>query len=103
MRYTKKPVTIDAMQWHGSDSDAHHVVLWILNSGGKAHYQSTPIQAPGPGRGITEVPPHIVIETLEGNMKAFPGDYVIKGIKGEFYPHQGAFFLEAYEPAEEDE
>lgn len=103
MRYTKKPVTIDAMQWHGSDTDAHHVVLWILNNGGKAHYQSTPIQVPGPGRGLTTVPPHIVIETLEGAMKAFPGDYVIKGIKGEFYPHQGAFFLEAYEPAEEDE
>lgn len=103
MRYTKKPVTIDAMQWSGSDSDAQHVVLWILNNGGKAHYQSTARKHAAPGRGLYTVPPHIVIETLEGSMKAFPGDYVIKGIKGEFYPHQGAFFLEAYEPAEEDE
>lgn len=100
MRYTKKPVTIDAMRWSGSDSDAHHVVLWILNNGGKARYQSEPRQSKGRA-GI--IPPHIVIETLEGAMKAFPGDYVIKGIKGEFYPHQGEFFLEAYEPAEEDE
>lgn len=101
MRYTKKPVTIDAMRWSGSDSDAHHVVLWVLNNDGKAHYQSATTHVGGPGRGMTEVPPHIVIETLEGRMKAFPGDYVIRGIKGEFYPHQGSFFLDAYEPAEE--
>ena len=103
MRYTKRPITIDAMQWHGSDSDAHHVVLWILNNGGKAHYQSTPIKVAGPGRGITTVPPHIVIETLEGKMKAFPGDYVIKGIKGEFYSCKADIFSQTYEVAEDDD
>lgn len=103
MRYTKKPVTIDAMQWHGSDSDAHHVVLWILNNGGKAHYQSTPIQIPGPGRGLTTVPPHIVIETLEGKMRMMPKDYAIRGVQGEHYPCREDIFLETYEPAEESQ
>lgn len=33
----------------------------------------------------------------------FWGDYVIKGIKGEFYPHNGALFLQAYDSVEADE
>ena len=103
MRYTKRPVTIDAMQWHGSDSDAHHVVLWILNNGGKARYQSTPIKVAGPGRGVTTVPPHIVVETMDAQGRVFPGDYVIRGTQGEHYPCAQSVFLETYEPAEEGE
>jgi len=43
--------------------------------------------------------PFVVIPTLEGEMVAFPGDWVVKGIKGEFYPVKAAIFEATYEPA----
>lgn len=42
-----------------------------------------------------------VIATMEGNMTCSPGDYVIKGIKGEFYPCKPDIFEATYEPATE--
>lgn len=41
-----------------------------------------------------------IIETLEGDMKANAGDYVIIGIKGEKYPCKEEIFKETYEPVE---
>lgn len=40
----------------------------------------------------------VVIETLEGVMKVSPGDWVIRGIKGEFYPCKPDIFEQTYEP-----
>ena len=39
------------------------------------------------------------IGTLEGTMLARPGDWIIKGIRGEFYPVERSIFEETYEPA----
>ena len=41
----------------------------------------------------------LMIPTLEGNMKASFGDYIIKGVKGEFYPCRKDIFEETYENA----
>lgn len=42
----------------------------------------------------------LIINTLEGNMKANVGDYIIKGLKGEFYPCKPDVFHEKYEVIE---
>lgn len=42
----------------------------------------------------------IVIETLEGDITASLGDWIIKGVKGEFYPCKPDIFDATYEPAE---
>lgn len=42
----------------------------------------------------------IVIQTLEGSMLASPGDWIIKGVKGEFYPCKPDIFAATYEAAE---
>jgi hypothetical protein len=42
----------------------------------------------------------LTIPTLEGDHKAMPGDYIIKGIKNEFYPCKPDIFEMTYEPAE---
>ena len=47
----------------------------------------------------TEV--EVLIETLEGTMKANPGDYIIRGIKGELYPCKPDIFKETYEKIQE--
>lgn len=43
----------------------------------------------------------IQIETLEGVMTANPGDWIIRGVKGEFYPCKPDIFAATYEPVDE--
>lgn len=45
---------------------------------------------------------HIVISTLEGDMRANPGDWIIKGVNGEFYPCKPDIFEKSYEPVEDE-
>ncbi len=42
-----------------------------------------------------------VITTLEGNMQVTYGDYIIKGVNGEFYPCKPEIFLKTYEEVAE--
>lgn len=42
--------------------------------------------------------PKLLIETLEGTMEASIGDYIIRGIKGEFYPCKPGIFNASYDP-----
>ena len=44
---------------------------------------------------------HLVIFTLEGNHRADIGDWIIKGLIGEFYPCKDEVFKQKYEPVEE--
>ncbi len=79
--YRKKPIVIEAIQYNGNNKEE------ILNFMDNNHYQ---IFEDG-----------IVIYTLEGNMKISPNDWVIKGVKGEFYPCKPDIFEASYE-IEED-
>lgn len=84
-RYRKKPVVIEAMHWDGAVNTATLIIDWMLANGGTARYHDGPSA--------------LSIDTLEGTMTAVPGDYVIKGIKGEFYPCKEEIFEATYEPA----
>jgi hypothetical protein len=42
----------------------------------------------------------LLIQTLEGVMEARPGDWIIKGVAGEFYPCKPEIFAQTYEPVE---
>lgn len=86
---TKKPVTITAVLWDGSQSEAGNVVEWIESQGGSATYKEA-----------NESPNHkqrIEITTLEGRFAASPGDWVIRGVKGEFYPCKPDIFDATYD------
>jgi hypothetical protein len=89
MQYRKKPVVIDAQCWLGTAETAVSIVNWILDSGGEAYYVVDPIAAR----------PYIAIETLEGVMRASVGDWIIRGVQGEFYPCKPDVFEATYEPA----
>lgn len=43
----------------------------------------------------------LMIQTLEGNMKASPGDWIITGVHGEKYPCKPDIFEKTYEPVED--
>lgn len=45
----------------------------------------------------------MLVHTLEGTMRAGLGDYIIRGVRGEFYPVKEAIFQETYEEARDEE
>lgn len=78
---------IEAERWMGDDTAAASELLIRLGLG-----QYAPVLDSDGG---------FLINTLEGLMTASKGDWIIKGIKGEFYPIKNDIFLETYEKVEE--
>ncbi len=78
-RYRKKPVTVEAMGPLSYDNAAS-IAHWC-------------------GGGVTRALDAVAIETLEGTMRAALGDWVIRGVQGEFYPCKPDIFAATYEPA----
>lgn len=94
-RFRKKPVEIQAWQWDGSASGASPIIDWILSSDGIAKYSCADVRPLGcPG---TEDAHLLMISTLEGDMRAVAGDWIIRGIQGEFYPCRSDIFAATYE------
>lgn len=85
MKYRKKPVVIEAFQWNGGG--AADWPDWFRNSTHNAV-------------GANPNPPTLVIYTLEGAMRADPGDWIIRGVQGELYPCKPNIFAETYEAVE---
>ncbi len=84
MKFRKKPVVIDAIKWTGHNLEEMHKfmdssrIVWnpLLGEGGA-----------------------LFILTLEGEMQADTGDWIIRGVKGEFYPCKPDIFAATYEAA----
>lgn len=97
MKYRKKPVVIDAVQWTGTN---HREMFDFLTD-----YQCTDQYMPAEGKNFYidhwKVPGGLVIKTLEGEHLASIGDYIIRGVHGEFYPCKQDIFKETYEEVEE--
>lgn len=77
MKYKTKPVEIEAVEWTGKNRqeiyDFTGMISWKFSDG------------------------ELVIPTLEGDMRANKGDFIIKGLKGEFYPCKPDIFYMKYE------
>lgn len=88
-KFRKKPVVIEAVQWTGMNPDE---IRAFAGNDVAIDYLDTAWEV-GKGR------PHvsITIHTLEGDMIADVGDYIIKGIRGEFYPCKPDIFEATYE------
>ena len=98
-KFRKKPVTVEAMcvlaytemlppaEWNGHVGGA--VWRWMHDCGSKLHVEQAGY---GPVYGI--------IPTLEGPMKVSVGDWIIRGVQGEFYPCKPDIFRATYEEAE---
>lgn len=87
MKYRKKPVVIDAYRLPAAGEDVPDSFHQWCEEVGFTEFES--------GRDET-----LVIPTLEGAMTAQPGDWIIKGVNGEFYPCKPDIFDKTYEPAE---
>lgn len=83
MKFRKKPVEIEARQL--TSTNAGEIASWCFGN-----------VRGGPGGGSRDG--SVLIDTLEGQMVASVGDWVIEGIHGEFYPCKPDIFEATYEP-----
>jgi hypothetical protein len=99
MKYRKKPVVIEAILWTGEDNERG--IGAALNFIDISTLPLAPDDAHiHAGVGFTPSDGNLYIPTLEGTMCASPGDYIIKGVKGEYYPCKPDIFAATYEPVE---
>lgn len=80
-KFRKKPVVIEAIQWNGSNM---YEVIEFTDGSDNFGF----------------VDDKVSIETLEGVMTASLGDWIIKGVHGEFYPCKPDIFEKTYEPVD---
>lgn len=87
MRYRTKPCEIEAVQWTGKNPS--EIMMFVGESNYTMHWNphKTPI---------------FIIHTLEGNMAASIGDYIIRGLRGEYYPCKPDVFQQKYEVIPDD-
>lgn len=83
MKYRKKPVVIEALQVVYGKTDVQEVIDFVGEENLKDIQTSEP-----------------KISTLEGDMLISDGDYIIKGVQGEFYPCKPDIFVATYEKAD---
>ncbi|MCP3709771.1 hypothetical protein M3I54_22770 [Paraburkholderia sp. CNPSo 3274] len=92
-KYRKKPVVIEAFQLpiapvDGTTNEEHENAVWSFVAwANQAKFKNWTSERDGA----------LSIETLEGTMTAQPGDWIIKGVKGEFYPCKPDIFSATYE------
>lgn len=87
-KFRKKPVIIEAVKYDGTSTAIAEIRKWM--DGEEFIRRSVRSRDIGP----------LSISTLEGEMKASPGDYIIKGVQGEFYPCKPKIFEQTYEPVD---
>lgn len=79
MKYRKKPVVIEAVQW--TDENTEEVLSFCCGTAHEDEFGG------------------MFVHTLEGPMRASVGDFIIRGVKGEFYPCKPDIFWLTYEVA----
>jgi len=94
MKYRKKPVVMEAIQYKGCITDD---IKNFTNECIKVEYTVGTSEDGGYFQQYTRV----TISTLEGEMLVSDGDYIIKGVNGEFYPCKPDIFKKTYEKLEE--
>ena len=91
-KFRKKPVVIEAMQF--TDESKEYIFNVFVTCRKYPDFERHKDQT------MDYSKPILVIETLEGNMEAKLGDWIIKGVNGEFYPCKPDIFEKTYDPVD---
>jgi len=94
-KFRKKPVVIEAMRFDGTRPSIEAICRWANDYRPAEDDPWITYVFTGP-----DDVQDVLIDTLEGHMRADPGDWIIKGVKGEFYACKPDIFEETYEAAE---
>ena len=101
MKYRKKPVVIEAIQWVGKNE---RNMFDFLTNNTKTDIIPTleedTFRVDLCNGGCQ--PGNLIIKTLEGEMKAEIGDYIVKDVNGEFYPCKSDIFTKTYDLVADD-
>ena len=96
-KFRKKPVVIESIQWTGKN----HREMFDFLSGQLQYKEYMTAQGAYFYIDHSKVEGGLVIKTLEGEHLASIGDWIIKGVSGEFYPCKPDIFEKTYEPVED--
>lgn len=104
-QFRKKPVVIEAMQFDGTWGSALRVMRWgsgayFVADGYEHDLRSAGELGGSTGNVLNEAMAFLVIPTLEGDHRADRGDWIIRGVQGEFYPCKPDIFAATYEAVE---
>lgn len=88
-RYRKRPVEIEAIHYDGHNDTEIRLWARIYDVTIATHHEGDP------GKGW-----YLLIPTLEGVMRADIGDWIIRGVKNEFYPCRDDIFSATYDPVD---
>jgi hypothetical protein len=94
MKYTKKPITVEAIQWTGRNFSGLWNWAYVY---GERHV----LQAGTGWNKARPIPPDerlVTVLTLNGPVEASVGEWIIKGVEGEFYPCAPDIFEATYSP-----
>lgn len=113
MRFRKKPVVIEAVKWNGysnnlgltngdpmADGARYEMPSWMPPCAPPLTTEAATRAAVKPGE-VRRYEDFLHIGTLEGVMACAPGDWIIRGVKGELYPCKPDIFAATYEPVDE--
>lgn len=89
MKYRKKPIVVDAFRF-----DVDNVPYWCEDTVMQGWY---PVRDEHGNQFFG-----VIINTLDGVMTAYSGDYIIKGVNGEIYPCKAEIFEKTYERVQDD-
>lgn len=84
MKFRKKPIVIDAIQWDGTNKTSIEIAYEF---GVSLEIEED----------FLSDEKYLIIPTLEGKMKASPQDWIIKGVNGELYPCKPDIFEKTYD------
>ena len=93
--FRKKPVVVEAVQFTGTRGSAHGIIQWINRENPEFDMEDDDTW-----RIISYRYGTLTIRTLEGEMTAAKGDWIVRGVKGEFYPCKADIFALLYDPIE---
>jgi hypothetical protein len=93
MKYRKKPVVIDAVQYKDGNFEP------VLRAFPESFDWKAKMVEKSTNENLSKF--EVEIPTLEGTMIVSDGDWIIKGVKGEFYPCKPEIFEMTYEKVEE--
>lgn len=96
MRYKKIPVEIEAIQF--KDIVRMNPIRKDYNSDEISSFVGSPLRTVTEPSDSPSGEVYLEIPTLEGVMRSSVGDYIIRGVKGEYYPCKPDIFKMTYEP-----
>lgn len=99
-RYRKKPVEVDAIQWTGDNHEdvLRFAIAYHPDSGPMNHFWPLDPEDAGDDPDMTAE----VFDNLHSTwIGVYTGNWIIRGVRGEFYPCADDVFRATYEPVEE--